>query len=61
MALGRLGGGSGRQPGSAFKPIVLALAYELGAAPTDLVEAPAEYELDGGHVVRNYSHEGYGC
>ncbi len=30
LALGREGGGSGRQPGSAFKPIVLAAALDAG-------------------------------
>ncbi len=34
LALGPAGGGSGRQPGSAFKPFVLAQAFEEGIAPT---------------------------
>jgi penicillin-binding protein 1A len=60
LALGRLGGGTGRQPGSAFKAVVLALAYESGASPYDWLPAPAEYELEGGHIVHNYSRRGYG-
>ncbi|MFP5319835.1 MAG: transglycosylase domain-containing protein [Acidimicrobiia bacterium] len=61
LALGELGGGSGRQPGSAFKAIVLALAYELGWGPDDWLPAPAEHELEGGHIVQNYSRRGYGA
>jgi penicillin-binding protein 1A len=61
LALGRAGGGSGQQPGSAFKPIVLALAYERGASSQDLVDAPAALPVgDDGHVVRNYGRRGYG-
>ena len=60
LALGRLGGGSGRQPGSSFKPIVLAEAYERGASSLDLIDAPAELHLPKGHVVHNYSLRGYG-
>jgi penicillin-binding protein 1A len=59
LALGRLGGGSGRQPGSAFKAFVLAAAYEAGMSPADLLPAPAEVELPGGHVVHNYARHGY--
>ena len=60
LALGRLGGGSGRQPGSSFKPIVLAEAYERGASSLDLIDAPAELHLPKGHVIHNYSLRGYG-
>ncbi|HEV2756274.1 MAG TPA: PBP1A family penicillin-binding protein [Actinomycetota bacterium] len=42
LALGRAGGGSGRQPGSAFKPIAAAAALESGI-PFD-----ARYESSGG-------------
>ncbi len=41
LALGRLGGGSGRQAGSAFKPFVLARAFEAGVAPTKTYSAPS--------------------
>ena len=42
LALGAEGGGSGRQPGSAFKPIVAAAALETGIS----IDAP--YEATGG-------------
>ncbi|HYH48793.1 MAG TPA: transglycosylase domain-containing protein, partial [Acidimicrobiia bacterium] len=41
LALGRLGGGSGRQAGSSFKPFVLARAFEAGVAPTKSYAAPS--------------------
>jgi 1A family penicillin-binding protein len=41
LAMGSAGGGSGRQPGSAFKPIVAAAALETG------ISIDAEYEADG--------------
>jgi len=40
LALGALGGGSGRQPGSSFKPFVLARAFEAGISPSKRYEAP---------------------
>ena len=60
LALGRLGGGSGRQPGSSFKPFVLARAYEDGASSLDTIDAPAELHLPKGHIVHNYTRRGYG-
>ncbi|MDQ4099371.1 MAG: transglycosylase domain-containing protein, partial [Chloroflexota bacterium] len=60
LALGSFGGGSGRQPGSSFKPFILALAFERGASPLDVVPAPAEWPVEEGHVVHNYSRRGYG-
>ena len=61
LALGAKGGGSGQQPGSSFKPVVLALAYERGASSEDLVPAPQELAVgDEGHVIENYNHRGYG-
>lgn len=41
LALGREGGGSGRQSGSAFKPFVLAAALENGKRLTDTYQASA--------------------
>jgi penicillin-binding protein 1A len=49
LALGTEGGGSGRQPGSSFKPIALATALESGI-PLDAVyqSSPATFTLDTG-------------
>lgn len=45
LALGRAGGGSGRQPGSSFKPIVLAEALEQGLSAHSLFAAPSSITL----------------
>jgi penicillin-binding protein 1A len=37
------GGGSGRQPGSSFKPFVLASAYEEGISPTKVYSDPSVF------------------
>lgn len=39
------GGGLGRQPGSAFKPFVLATAFAKGMAPTRTFPAPAVFRI----------------
>jgi penicillin-binding protein 1A len=39
------GGGSGRQPGSSWKPFVLATAFEQGIPPSTRYEAPSVYEI----------------
>jgi penicillin-binding protein 1A len=41
LALGKLGGGSGRQAGSSFKPFVLARAFEAGVSPNKVYSAPS--------------------
>ena len=38
-------GGSGRQPGSSFKPFVLAAAFEKGVPPTKVYSAPGQYRV----------------
>jgi penicillin-binding protein 1A len=41
------GGGSGRQPGSSFKPITLAKAFEMGIGPSRVYSGPATYTFPG--------------
>lgn len=45
LALGRDGGGSGRQPGSSFKPFALAEAIEQGISARSYFSAPTVVEL----------------
>ncbi len=47
LALGREGGGSGRQPGSAFKTFALAEAIEQGISAESLYPAPSVIEIPG--------------
>ncbi|MCU1497919.1 MAG: hypothetical protein JWM47_1872 [Acidimicrobiales bacterium] len=64
LARGRAGGGSGRQAGSAFKPIVLASALDGGKVTlASRYPAPAEITLDAGGepwTVGNYGGSGFG-
>jgi len=47
LALGRIGGGSGRQPGSSFKPIVASAALEAGISlDTRYAAGPATFTFD---------------
>ena len=58
------GGGSGRQPGSAWKPFVLAAALEKGIDDTKVYSAPGSYRFKGcrgdGCVIQNYDGSGGG-
>jgi len=61
LALGRLGGGSGRQAGSSFKPYVLATAFEHGFTPERRYRAPSCVRPRGfDKPVCNYGGSGYG-
>ena len=46
LALGRLGGGSGRQPGSSFKTFAFAEALDQGISALSLYPAPSSITLD---------------
>jgi penicillin-binding protein 1A len=63
LAVGRAGGGSGRQPGSAFKPFALAAAVQAGISPMSRFPAPAKLTVPGADdgkdwVVNNYADAG---
>ena len=67
-ALGRDGAGSGRQPGSAFKPFVLARAFQAGLTPDttysgrahDVTEECGPRPDGSATVLENYEGSGYG-
>ncbi|MDQ3981086.1 MAG: penicillin-binding transpeptidase domain-containing protein, partial [Actinomycetota bacterium] len=61
LALGRQGGGSGRQPGSAFKPIAAAAALEAGI-PFDAryASGPAAFTFEDGSTWAPANSEGGG-
>jgi penicillin-binding protein 1A len=53
------GGGTGRQPGSSWKPFVLAAALSKGIPDTKVYRAPGSYRIPGcrgdkGCVIQNY-------
>ena len=63
LARGKDGGGSGRQPGSAFKPFTLAAALEKKTPLDSTFSAPASITLDtpsGPWNVENYGGESFG-
>jgi penicillin-binding protein 1A len=63
LALGKAGGGGGRQPGSTFKAIMLAELIKLGYSPQSVFPAPPAVEIPHGDVngapytVTNFEHE----
>ncbi len=60
-----LGGSLGMQPGSSFKPFVLATAFERGFGPDTVYPAPGSWSVPGcaGEqcTVSNYDGSGYGA
>jgi len=58
------GGGSGRQPGSSFKPFTLARAFEEGIGPSRVYSGPGSYTVPGcrgtGCTVSNVESGSYG-
>jgi penicillin-binding protein 1A len=61
LALGKLGGGSGRQAGSAFKTFVLARALDAGVSPNKVYSAPSSITPRGFlKPVQNYEGGSYG-
>lgn len=60
LALGRQGGGSGRQPGSAFKTFALAEALEQGYSARSLYPAPSRITLEGANGGSDWRVSGGG-
>ncbi len=54
------GGGTGRQSGSAFKPITLAKAFEKGVGPNRVYSGPSSYTFPGGYTANNVESGAYG-
>ena len=59
LAVGRQGGGTGRQPGSTFKPFVLAEAVRQGYTVESAFPAPAKIVFPGADQGRDYPVENY--
>ncbi len=60
LAVGTAGGGGGRQPGSSFKPIVLAEALNQGIPLTTVLDAPARKVFPDANNGDDWSVANYG-
>jgi penicillin-binding protein 1A len=60
LAVGTEGGGSGRQAGSAFKPIVLAEAMQQGISLNSHFNAPGQLVLPRANAGRDWTVHNYG-
>jgi penicillin-binding protein 1A len=60
LALGKQGGGSGRQAGSAFKPFVLAEAIQQGISLNSKFEAPGKLVLPNANAGKDWNVRNYG-
>ncbi|MBW3536811.1 MAG: PBP1A family penicillin-binding protein [Actinobacteria bacterium] len=66
LAVGREGGGHGRQPGSTFKPFLLAETVRQGYTPESALQGPAEITIKGADAgkpwrVANFEDQAFGA
>jgi penicillin-binding protein 1A len=59
LAVGRDGGGSGRQPGSSFKPFALAEAVKEGYSVRSLFKAPSQIVFPHANAGRDWKVKNY--